>query len=99
MYLVTHIIVIPSLPIALIWVAIERRHARQLKVRFSGLLLAIVGKQVAISGMDNIEKGKSYLIIANHPSFYTSFVLMGLFPEALMVAHGFISRVPIFGQF
>lgn len=99
MYLVTHIIVLSLLPIALILVSIEGGHARQLKVRFGGLLFAIVGKQVAVSGIDNIEKGKGYLIVANYPSFYTSFVLMSLFPEALIVVNGFISRVPLFGQF
>jgi len=99
MYVVTHIIVLSLLPIALILVSIERGHARQLKVRFGGLLFAIVGKQVSVAGSDNIEKGKGYLIVANYPSFYTSFVLLRLFPEALIVVNWFISRVPLFGQF
>jgi 1-acyl-sn-glycerol-3-phosphate acyltransferase len=66
-----------------------------LKGHFGRLLFAILNKKVAISGQNNINTGKRYLIVANYPSGYAGFVMMMLFPEASILVHAFMSRVPI----
>lgn len=95
MYLVTHIIVFILFPLWFALTLINPESVHTLKERFGRLLLAIVGKQVMISGLNNVEEAKNYLIVANYPSFYTGFILMMLFPKASIVVHAFMSRVPI----
>ncbi len=63
------------------------------------ILFRIVGKKFSVSGLRQIEQHKRYLIISNYPCFYSSFILMGLFPEAAIVAAAFISRIPVLGHF
>jgi len=104
MYVVTHIVVFTLLPIGLIALTTDRKHSYkeriyQYKARFTDWLLKIVRKQLDIRGLDNIEEEKDYLIVSNYPSFYTGFILMKVFPKALIVVHAFISRIPVLGRF
>jgi 1-acyl-sn-glycerol-3-phosphate acyltransferase len=103
-YVVTHIIVFTLLPIGLMVLTVDREYFCQnkvyeYKVRFVDWLLKIVRKQLGILGLENVEDGKSYLIIANYPSSYTGFVLMKVFPKASIVVHAFMSRIPFLGHF
>lgn len=104
MYVVTHIIVFALLPIGLMVLTLDRKHSSQnkiyeYKVRFVGWLLKIVGKKLDIRGLEYIKNEKNYLIVANYPSFYTGFVLMKVFPKALIVVHAFMARIPVMGDF
>ncbi len=104
MYVVTHIIVFTLLPIGLMVLTLDRKHSHQnkiyeYKVRFVDWLLKIVRKQLVIRGLENVEDEKNYLIVANYPSFYTGFVLMKVFPKALIVVHAFMARIPVMGHF
>ena len=95
MYLVTHFIVFTLFPLWFVRTLIDLESAHTLKERFGRLLLAIVRKRVLISGLDNVDEGRYYLIVANYPSFHTGFLLMMLFPRASIVVHAFMSKVPI----
>jgi len=99
MYVVTHVLVFSLFPIGLALITFDRKSSHRIKVRFAELLFRIIGKRVVVSGLDNVEQGKGYLIVANYPSFYTGFILMKLFPEASIVVHAFISRVPVWSYF
>jgi len=50
-----------------------------------------------VIGLDNIESGKSYLVVSNYPGSYAGFALMNVFPDASILVHSFLSRVPIVG--
>lgn len=95
MYFITHTIVFMLFPIWFILTFFRPKVICLLKPRFCWLLLKIVNKEVKISGLNNIEEGKNYLVISNYPSFHTGFMLMRLFPKAYIVAHSFMSKVPI----
>lgn len=103
MYVVTHIIVFSVLPIGIMVMTLDRKRSYQnkayeYKVRFADWLLKIIRKSVSVSGLRHYEKGKDYLIVANYPSFYTGFLLMKLFPKALIVVHAFMSKMPVLGN-
>jgi 1-acyl-sn-glycerol-3-phosphate acyltransferase len=98
MYLVTHIIVFTLSPLWFVRTFLSPESVHTLKERFGKLLLVIVNKRVTVLGLDNVEEGKHYLIVANYPSFHTGFMLMMLFPEASIIAHAFMSKVPILGN-
>jgi len=58
-----------------------------------------VGQKSHVSGLQYINPETHYLIISNYPSGYALFALMTLSPNASFVAHEFISRIPLLGQF
>jgi len=58
----------------------------------------MVGKKLKVSGYDNVDPDHSYLIISNYPSFYAGFSLIGIFPQASIVVHAFVKKVPLLGQ-
>jgi 1-acyl-sn-glycerol-3-phosphate acyltransferase len=98
MYVVTHLFVFATLPLAILISLVDRDRVPALKQMFVRSLFAIVGKEVTVSGHDNVKPGRAYLIVSNYPSFYAGFALIGVFPQASMVAHAFIKRVPLLGQ-
>jgi len=99
MYVVTHILVFVLLPFGILMAAFAPGSIPGLKERFTGWLFGIVGKRLEVSGLEHVEAGKHYLIIANYPSFYAGFALIHTFPSAGVVANAFIQRIPLFGTF
>jgi len=98
MYVVTHLFVFAVLPAAILTLYIAPERIPGLKRWFVRCLFAIVGKELMVTGEGNVEAGRSYVIIANYPSFYAGFALAGTFTSAWIVAHAFVRRVPLLGQ-
>jgi 1-acyl-sn-glycerol-3-phosphate acyltransferase len=95
MYIVTHLVVFSLFPVVSMLIMAGKRDTSLIKARFSAMLLGIVRKKLFVWGFKNIEQGKGYVIVSNYPSFYTGFILMGLFPEASIIVHDFASRIPV----
>lgn len=98
MYIVTHLFVFVTLPFAILISYLDQERIPSLKQWFVKSLFAIVGKEMKISGYDNLDPKHAYVIIANYPGFYAGFALIGAFPRASVVAHAFVKRVPLLGQ-
>lgn len=97
MYIVTHIFALSLIPIGLFLVILSDKSVPRLKQRFAGIVFWVVGKKLKVSGLENVRQGEQYLIVSNYPSFYAGFALIHTFPEASVVAHTFISRIPFLG--
>ena len=98
MYLVTHLIVFFYLfPIGTIQIIADLKNSYHIKKSITGLLFKIIRQRLKVFGLDNIEPGKNYVIVSNYPGSYAGFALMNLFPEASILVHSFLSRVPIVG--
>ena len=98
MFLVTHLIVFFYLfPIGTIRILVDPECAPKLRKQITDLLFAIIGQRLRVIGLENIEKDKSYVIVSNYPGSYTGFALMNLFPDASILVHSFLSRVPMVG--
>jgi len=98
MYIVTHLFVFVTLPFAILISTIDQVRIPPLKKWFVRSLFAIVGKEMKISGYDNLDPEHAYVIVANNPGFYAGFALIGAFPRASVIAHAFVKRVPLLGQ-
>jgi len=61
------------------------------------MLFTIIGQRLKVFGLENLEPGKNYLIVSNYPGSYAGFALMNVFPEASILVHSFLSKVPIVG--
>jgi 1-acyl-sn-glycerol-3-phosphate acyltransferase len=70
-----------------------------LRQQITGLLFAIIGQRLKVIGLDNVEKDRSYIIVSNYPGSYAGFALMNLFPNASILVHSFLSKVPMVGFF
>jgi len=98
MYLVTHLIVFFYLfPVGTVRIKIDPKHSPRLKKQITGLLFAIIGQRLKVLGLDNLEQVKNYLVVSNYPGSYAGFALMNVFPQASILVHSFLSRVPLVG--
>ncbi len=98
MYLVTHLIVFVYLfPIGTIRIMINPENSNPIKKGITGLLFTIIGKRLKVIGLENIDPEKAYLIVSNYPGSYAGFALMNVFPNASILVHSFLARVPIVG--
>jgi 1-acyl-sn-glycerol-3-phosphate acyltransferase len=99
MYILTHLLVIPLLPVAALLAVFHRQTAlHSLKNRLTGWLLPIAGAKVAVTGVPPAASGEHYLIVSNYPGLYVIFALWQAFPTASIVAHAFIAKIPLLGS-
>ncbi len=98
MYMVTHLIVLFYLfPVGTVRIIINPENGYHIKKSITELLFTIIGKRLKVLGLENIDPGKNYLIVANYPGSYAGFALMNVFPEASILVHSFLLRVPVVG--
>jgi 1-acyl-sn-glycerol-3-phosphate acyltransferase len=98
LYILNHLYVFTVLPFLILVSFIDQKRVPALKQWFVRCIFAIVGKQVKVTGYENFEPGGAYVIVANYPSGYAGFALIGAFPKARVVAQAFLKKVPILGQ-
>jgi 1-acyl-sn-glycerol-3-phosphate acyltransferase len=98
MYIVTHLFVFVTLPFAILISYMDKEKVPTIKQWFVKSLFAIVGKEMKVTGYENINPDHAYVIVSNYPSFYAGFALIAAFPRASVVAHAFVKRVPLLGQ-
>jgi len=96
MYLVTHLIVFFYLfPIGTAQIILNPQNAHRIKKNVTGLLFRIIGQQLKVHGLENLKSDRNYLIASNYPGSYAGFALMNVFPEATILVHSFLSKVPV----
>jgi len=98
LYIATHLFVFTVLPVAILISYVNKARIPALKRWFARSVFTIVGKQVRITGRENADPNGTYVIIANYPSGYAGFALVGAFPRASLVAHAFLKNIPLLGQ-
>jgi 1-acyl-sn-glycerol-3-phosphate acyltransferase len=65
---------------------------------WSWLILATTGVRVQVRGLDRLERGKTYVFVANHQSIYDIPVLFASLPYQLrIIAKDSLRRFPILG--
>lgn len=57
----------------------------------------IVLRMLHVTGKENIKKGKAYLVVSNHGSYYDIPAIMSFCPDISWVARASLFRFPIFG--
>lgn len=97
MYVITHLFVFVTLPMVILVSFLEKEWLPSMKRWFVKTLFAIVGKNLKVTGFENVVPHHAYLIISNYPSFYAGFSLMGAFPRASVVTQAFLKKIPLLG--
>ncbi|MFC2090878.1 lysophospholipid acyltransferase family protein [Bacteroidota bacterium] len=58
----------------------------------------IMGKRLHIKGRENFEKGKKYILLANHSSNFDIMGIMAIFPSVSWFGQEYLLRIPLFGR-
>lgn len=62
------------------------------------LALLLGGVRVVVSGLEHVDRGRSYVIVANHTSFYDVFALLAVLGlDISFVLKRELTRIPIWG--
>jgi 1-acyl-sn-glycerol-3-phosphate acyltransferase len=85
---------------AMIFALIDRSHTLYFKLSkyFSGGVLWLSGIKLDISGLENIDKNKTYVFVSNHSSQYDIVVLQKTIPNRMaMIFKKELAKIPFFG--
>lgn len=57
----------------------------------------IIGKRLHTEGLENLEKGKNYILMANHTSLFDIMGIMSVFPGVAWFGKEYLVKIPVFG--
>ena len=60
------------------------------------LSFLLIGKKLHVKGIEKVEKGKKYIIVANHGSIYDIMGIMAIFPGVSWLGKEYLMKIPIF---
>ncbi len=58
----------------------------------------LMGKKLKIEGRTHFEKGKKYILLANHSSMFDIIAIMAFYPEVSWFGHERLLRIPLLKQ-
>jgi 1-acyl-sn-glycerol-3-phosphate acyltransferase len=85
---------------AMIFALTDRSHTLYFKLSkyFSGGVLWLSGIKLEVTGLDNLDKNKTYVFISNHSSQYDIVVLQKTIPNRMaMIFKKELAKIPFFG--
>jgi len=85
---------------AMIFAVIDRSYTVYFKISkiFSGGVLLISGIKLEVTGLENIDKDKTYVFVSNHSSQYDIVVLQKTIPNRMaMIFKKELAKIPFFG--
>jgi 1-acyl-sn-glycerol-3-phosphate acyltransferase len=85
---------------AMIFAVIDRSYTVYFKISkiFSGGVLLISGIKLEVTGLENIDKDKTYVFVSNHASQYDIVVLQKTIPNRMaMIFKKELAKIPFFG--
>jgi 1-acyl-sn-glycerol-3-phosphate acyltransferase len=60
-------------------------------------IFLIIGKRFRITGKENINREKRYILVANHASLFDIVAIMSFYPGVTWFGHERLLKVPLFG--
>jgi 1-acyl-sn-glycerol-3-phosphate acyltransferase len=61
-------------------------------------IFLMLGKRLRVTGIENIEKDKNYILLANHASLFDIMAILSFYPGVSWFGRERLLRVPIFGK-
>lgn len=61
-------------------------------------IFLMLGKRLRVTGIEHIEKGKSYILLANHASLFDIMAILSFYPGVSWFGREYLLRVPLFGR-
>lgn len=57
----------------------------------------LIGKRLHTEGLEHCEKGKNYILMANHTSLFDIMGIMSIFPGVAWFGKEYLLKIPVFG--
>ena len=61
-------------------------------------IFLMLGKRLRVTGIENIEKDKNYILLANHASLFDIMAILTFYPGVSWFGREHLLRVPFFGR-
>ena len=61
-------------------------------------MFPLMGKRLRIQGKERFDKGRKYIILANHASMFDIMAIMAFFPRVSWFGNDRLLRIPLFGK-
>jgi 1-acyl-sn-glycerol-3-phosphate acyltransferase len=75
-----------------------KKPIRYLQQKWAKSVFIIMGKKFRIEGLENIDKSKKYILVANHSSLFDIVAIVSFFPEISWFGHERLLKVPLFNK-
>jgi len=95
LYLFTAILVIVTLIMILFSL---KRTIPYISYFWSNTIFHIMGKKIHVMGKENLEKGKNYIVVANHASLFDIVAIVSFFPTITWFGHERLLKIPLFSR-
>lgn len=61
-------------------------------------IFLMLGKRLRVTGIENIEKDRNYILLANHASLFDIMAILAFYPGVSWFGREHLLRVPLFGR-
>jgi 1-acyl-sn-glycerol-3-phosphate acyltransferase len=76
-----------------------KRPVQFLTMVWAKTVFILMGKNLRVSGKENLNKSERYIVVANHASLFDIVAIISFFPQVSWFGHERLLKVPIFGKF
>ncbi len=76
-----------------------KKPVRTLSRLWAKSVFLIMGKKLIVKGIENIDKKRKYILLANHSSLFDIVAVTSFYPEVSWFGHERLLKVPVFGRF
>ncbi len=95
LYTYTAITVIMLIPLT--WIN-ARKPVKIMSQIWARSVFLIIFKKLRITGKENINRNKKYIVVANHASLFDIVAIVSFYPEVSWFGHERLLKVPVFGR-
>lgn len=98
-YTLLHILTAVSVLLSLLFYGLRLRKIMNAVIHFwaRGSFL-IIGKRLHAEGLENLDKDKRYILMANHASMFDIMGIMSVFPGVAWIGKEHLIKIPVFGS-
>lgn len=76
-----------------------KRPIQFLTMLWAKSVFLLMGKNLRVTGKENISRNERYIVLANHASLFDIVAIISFFPQVSWFGHERLLKVPIFGRF
>jgi len=93
MYLFTAIMIVAGLP----FLFLRIRFVVKSMMRFWAKgIFSLMGKKIHVRGIENLEKKKHFILLANHSSLFDIIAIITVIPDIVWFGHERLMKIPVF---
>lgn len=99
-YIILYSITITGLLVAipLSWTG-ARKPVNFLLKTWANTVFLLMGKKLSLKGLDNLDKSRKYILVANHSSLFDIVAIISFYPEVSWFGHERLLKIPVLRHF